>query len=82
MKAPKIPLHYKFTESDYAKSLEISGRFFSDDERISNAVTESELHFMALSDEAHRLYCVIKRWPTMRELREHMERQNDAKQTA
>lgn len=73
MSAAKIPARYKFSEQDYAKSLEISFRFFSDDERVSSAVTESELHFMALADEAHRVFCVTKRWPTMAELRKHME---------
>src|SRR5260370_22508917 len=54
MSAAKIPTRYRFTESDYAKSLEINFRYFSDDEQVSNAVTESELHFMALAMQFNR----------------------------
>ena len=79
-KANQIPARYQFTEDDYGKSLEISFRYFSDDKQVSNAVTESELHFMALADEAHKLFGKILRWPTMKELCEHLERQTDAKQ--
>ena len=70
--ADTLPDEYQFTKQDMEKHWELFLKCVTPDGPLPT-VTEQELEFYNVTDEADRLARIVKRLPTMRELREYWQ---------
>jgi hypothetical protein len=77
-KPKEIPDTYTFTDDDYDWHWANFGRICTK-EGPAPDVTEAELSFFNTVNQANRLRCILKRWPTMKELRKWWEVQSQGK---
>jgi hypothetical protein len=71
-----LPDEYQFTKQDMAKHWELFPKCVTPDGPLPT-VTEQELEFYNVTDEADRLARVLKRLPTMGELREYWQAEEE-----
>ncbi len=63
---------YQFTAQDIENFWEISARYF-----LHEPISEEETGFMDLVDDADRLSRIVKRLPTMGEVRDYWRNENE-----
>lgn len=69
----QMPDNYQFSEADIDAHWELFRK-----EMLENAtLTDEEEQFYRVVNEAHRLSCIIKRLPTMGELRKYWKEQDE-----
>jgi hypothetical protein len=70
-----LPDSYRFTEQDVDAYMQLFKKEFVDNQTL----TPEEEEFYHVVDEADRLRWIIKRLPTMGELKQYWKEQEDAK---
>jgi hypothetical protein len=71
-----LPDEYQFTKQDMEKHWELFPKCVTPDGPLPT-VTEQELEFYYVTDEADRLARILKRLPTMVELREYWQAEEE-----
>jgi hypothetical protein len=74
-----LPDDYQFTGEDMEKHWELFPKCVTPDGPLPT-VTEQELEFYNVTDEADRLSRILKRLPTIGELREYWQREEEDQQ--
>jgi hypothetical protein len=69
-----LPDEYQFTKQDMEKHWELFPKCVTPDGPLPT-VTEQELEFYSVTDEADRLSRILKRMPTMGELRHYWQQE-------
>jgi hypothetical protein len=74
-----LPDDYQFTKQDMEKHWELFPKCVTPSGPLST-VTQDEFDFYNLTDEADRLARIIKRLPTMKELRQYLQAEQEKRQ--